>query len=257
LGLALMLYGLMTGGGTAVLGGQIVASLSRQTGLLLVPMAIIWLWRGGGAWASTGRSRRRALSIGVVGVAAAAYLVTAWIASTISGPSDNLAHVTGLAASSATSFDARTLAVFLARMVVAPAIPLLLLAALSRDASPRASAGDVPLLWLGVLCIAAQPLVAGPEITGGNGPRLVALGLVPLCILVAIRIRDTSVFTHASAGRRYWAMGLLMLASMHHVYVLSGSSSARMLFAFAYIAACAGLFVIARVERRHAAVAMP
>ncbi len=42
LGVAILLNGLVKRRGTQVLAGQLIASLSRQTGLLLVPLVVLW-----------------------------------------------------------------------------------------------------------------------------------------------------------------------------------------------------------------------
>jgi hypothetical protein len=250
LGAAVLLSGLVTGNGGLLLAGQILASLCRQTGLLLVPMAVVWLWRGGGVWASASRSRRRWLCAGVVGIGVGLYGVTGWVASGFAGSSENIQHVVGLWIWVGTEFDGLTLAVFLARLVIAPALVLAVAAALR---SPRVENRDeVYLLILGALCIAAQPLLAGPGITGGNGPRLVAQALLPLGLVLGIVIRDSGVFAGTHRWRQYGAIVLVALASLHHLYVFDASPTPaqRALFAVLYASSCVGIFMIAHAERR-------
>jgi hypothetical protein len=72
---------------------------------------------------------------------------------------------------------------------------------------------------LGALGIWAQPLLAGPEITGGNIQRLVTLGLVPALLAMATLLRETDP-TGARVERAAAAIAVLLaLGSMHHHYV--------------------------------------
>lgn len=247
-GLALLLEGLLKGSGPAVLSGQLVASLSRQSGLLLLPMALLWIGRGATPWSSLHRTERIAWCAAALAIAAGVYLATGQIASVFAGPSDNLAHLVGLIAWAIDDFDARTLIIFAARMVVAPAIPLLLLWAVVRHS--RGHTGPAMLLWCGAVCLWAQPLIAGPAITAGNGPRLVALGLLPLGLILAIRLRESGAFAPARPSHVGATLVLLAIGSLHHQFAAVPPVMDRLWFGVTYAAVCVGILLITITQRQ-------
>lgn len=254
LGLAIMLRGLVKGGGATVFAGQLMASLSRQTGLLLVPMAVVWVWRDRKSWAGLIVPRRLALCLAMTVLAGGVYAATARVAAGFSDPNENGVHIYGIVTWLATEFDLLVLVQFLLRALAGAAIPVVFLLGIAHRWKNHAGySGRVPTLLLGTVCIWAQPLLAGPAITGGNGPRLLAMGLLPLCLALAITLRDAGVFTDASSRRRSsWILVLLALSSMHHLYVIARipSPGQRALFAMTYALAGAGIFLIARAEAR-------
>ena len=256
-GLAIVLRGLFLGHGRAVLLGQLVASLSRQTGLLLLPLVAVWLWRDRGVWGQVA-ARTRVAIIGAAAVAAAVvYVATARLAALFSGPDENLEHLLGMWDWLLSGFDARVLVGFLIRALMLPLIPLALFIAtrgLPRRHGPGSAA--VPLLLFGTVCIWSQPWLAGPDVTGGNAQRLMALGLLPFCLALAITCRDRNVFTGATGRGRLCVIGLLVaLGSVHHLYVLAADPAVwhKIVFGVSYALACAGCFAVAALEARGSA----
>ena len=254
LGLAIVLRGLLTGGPATVLVGQFVASVSRQTGLLIVPMVMWWLWHDRKRWSRVAPSGRLTLALAVAALAGGVYTGTGYLAASFAGVDVNAVHIVGVVEWVATEFDLGVLAAFLARAMASPLLPLAFLLGIARRCQTLGSdAGVVPLLLFATVCIAAQPLLGGPAITGGNGPRLVTLGLLPLCLALAITFRDAGVFLDANGFRRLpWVVALLTLGSLHHFYVYTRlpSFGHKALFALTYIAACAGCFLITSIEAR-------
>ncbi|MBI4887722.1 MAG: hypothetical protein HY824_11565 [Acidobacteria bacterium] len=247
LGLAVLLHGLANERLATLLAGQLIASLGRQTGLLLVPLAVLWVWQ---VW---GRRSRLAACGAVAGIAAGVYAATAALAAGFSYPSENAAHVTELLPWLGTRFDAALLASFLVRLVIAPAIPvLMMLASVHRWRPVPGRRRLVAILCAGSVAIWLQPLLAGPDLTVGNGPRLTALGLLPVCAAAGIVLGDT-LAAPAPGSRRFFALlALLALASMHHVYVFSQTPTEmqRALFAATYSIACLGILVVTRAGMR-------
>lgn len=261
MGVVVMLRGLVRGASATVLMGQMIASLSRQTGLMLVPLVAIWVWHDRRTWGRMETRRRIAFCGAVAAVAGGVYLVTAWLVAGISYESENLEHLLGVAHWVATQFDAPMLGDFLLRASLPALMALTLLVGLGRPARRRAASASgaepeptivVPLLWCATLLIWAQPLLGGPDMTGPTVIRLVAIGLLPLCLIVGIRLRDADAFTGAGRGRVMGILALLAAASLHHRYVLDSTPSAndKVVFAALYLAACGGALALARLEAR-------
>lgn len=256
LGLAILLRGLLKGRAAPVLLGQLVASASRQTGLLLVPVVAVWLWRDRARWGEMAVPRRLALCLASGVLAASVYAATAQVAARFSGANENAMHLVGMWSWLAMQFDTFVLAAFLARVIISPLILVGLLLVMSGSRRTHGTDSDaVPILLFASMCIWAQPLLAGPEITAGNGPRLLTIGLLPLCLALAIRLRDAGVFAGASSSRRLLCgVALLALGSMHHWYVLARvpSLTHKVFFALAYALACAGCVALTAFEVRDA-----
>jgi hypothetical protein len=122
---------------------------------------------------------------------------------------------------------------------------LLALAGGRKNAGPGSSA--VPMLFLAAGSIAAQPVLGGPEITAGNGPRLVSLGLLPLCVALGVMLRDREELTGVGAGTRLrWLIVLLALGSLHHWYALAANPSSvhKLIFGAAYAGAAVGCYAL-------------
>jgi len=241
LGTALMLRGLAAGRGRDVLIGQLVASLGRQTGLLLVPMAAAWIWRDREVWGRIAARRRAGYAIASAGLAGSVYLATGAVAASFSFPSDNAEHLYGMVLWLATMFDPAVLAEFLTRAALPPLLGTGLILGLGRRAWLAGRASDLaPVLAFGSLCIWAQPILGGPEITGPTVIRLVAIGVLPLLVLLGTALHASGAFAAAASGPRLagvWA--LVAIGSLHHAYVFTG-----------YVLASAGCAAIAAREVR-------
>lgn len=253
LGLAILVRGLVTGGIGSVVMGQLIASLSRQTGLLLFPLVLVWVWRDAGDWRQRSARSRVAVCAAVGCIAAAVYVATGVIASAFAEPSQNAQHILGLAAWLAHEFDPAVLGSMLLRMFAVIAIPVACFAGLSRRArTDAADSSAVPLLLFACACAWIQPLLAGPAVTGGNGERLVGLGLLPLVLALAIAVRDRNVALFAPRSPLLVvAIGLLALGSLHHVYTSPGLApvSTRRAFGVLYAAVCVGMFALVWFSR--------
>jgi hypothetical protein len=253
-GVALMLWGLITRRALPIIAGQTVASVSRQTALLVVPVVIIWLWRRDNDWKHVLPYKRMALCISTTAVAVAIYLVTAQVAARISTADTNLEHLIGVVPWVATQFSLTALLTFLIRTAMSLAIPLAMLAAALRSSRESDGPVAIPALLAATVFIAVQPLLAGPEVTGGNGPRLVTLGLLPLAMAAGVALHRARAFDAARLSRLGGMVGFLTLASLHHWFVLAAvpTTSTRVFFGAAYAAACVGCFSLASLEARAA-----
>lgn len=255
-GLAIAMHGLLGGHATPVLIGQLVASASRQTGVVLVPVIALWMWRDRTRWARVPGATRLAAVLAAAVVAAAIYLATWQIAIPIAAPPENVAHLTGIAPWLATAFDPAVFGAFAVRALLPLVIPLGIVVLATRSPWAQGSeSGAVPLLLVASLCLGLQPVLAGPEFTGGNGPRLVALGLLPLYLAAGLALHDARAFTSATTTPRLAVVGLLLaVGSLHHWYVLTATPSRLQqgFFAVAYAAGCAGTLALVTSELRAA-----
>jgi hypothetical protein len=216
-GLSIITYALVTGRVGVLIAGQLVAAASRQTAVLLLPMIFAALW-----WAEPfvhQPVRKRALAGAIIAVATAAiYLWTAQVARQFGQPNMNAAHVTGILTWARTSFDAKALIKFLMAAGEAPFVALAILGFAMMKVRRRPQVLSLCLM-LGTLAIWAQPVLAGPSITGGNIQRLITLGLVPLLVAVAIVLREADPSGDRVAPATFAGAVLLALASMHHHYI--------------------------------------
>lgn len=179
------------------------------------------------------------------------YAGTAQIAVGFSEPNDNMLHMFGIVSWLTSQFDGFVLTGFFLRALTPLLIPVAFLVGIARRWNHESDSGAVRMLLFASLCIWAQPLLAGPDVTGGNAPRLVTIGLPPLCLVLAIKLRDAGVFADMSGSRRLpWVMALLALGSMHHWYVSARipSFGQQLFFAAAYALAAIGSGLVTYLE---------
>lgn len=207
-----------------------LATLSRQTGVMLLPGALLWV-----LWVDEGLARRWAWAWGFALYTIGIYQGTAWIAARFGTANFNLKHALELFVW-LRSPDANASALFehtlRCALPLAPAVFLLL------AEGPAAWKRETwcAVMWGGA--IAAQPFLSGPTTTGQNAARLVTLGLLPL------------VLAWAANSRREWplflsaAFGVALFAgSFHHLFTWIGPSGAvgtatlQILISFAAIVA--------------------
>lgn len=231
LGLALSLYGLLRGKGTAVLGGIAIAAVSRQTALLLLPTLVAWLVFGGTPFS---RRTRIALAIACPVLALFIYQATGRVAASFAKASVNREHLTAVFTWFAQDYSTATLLAFVVRTVM-PLLPLLMVGA-ALAARHRNQLRTDLRFWLLVstsAAIAVQPILAGPGVTGGATQRLVMLGLVPLVVALAHLMAARRIELPASL--RFWAIfgAGAFVSSLHHIhsFIRRDDSTLALIFA--------------------------
>jgi len=189
-------------------------SLSRQTGLLLVPLVVLWAFRDPGEWQNRSLSKRVALCFAVTAIAAGVYGGTAAMADRIlcEPRTSNILRASGPWLASTSMLGSGTLSA--QGGSISRDSPRML----SRDRTPinqsRPDSRRGLMLLFGTACVWAQPVLAGPATTGGSAERLFGIGLLPLLLALAIRLRDAKVFsTSRSVSSFAAACGLIGLAS--------------------------------------------
>lgn len=250
LGLAVCLVGLLRVSPALVLGGIVLALCGRQTMLLVLPVAAVWILIEP-AWSAS--TRRRWWAAAVVGVGAAAYAAILAVAAGFDFPfgPDGLGDTVvldppGLRA--AASHLGRTAIPFVALGAVLAAVAFVL-------ARGRVRVGDVPRrVWLALAMWAAivvQPLLISPDFPGFafNEQRLAGLGLLPFVLAVVLAL-DVAVTRGLLGVRRTGsaiAAGVLAIASLSHIFTWIGPSNLAQFLALQLAAAAVlfGLVVVA------------
>jgi hypothetical protein len=216
-GLAIIVHALVTGRVGLLLVGQVVASAGRQTGLLLLPMIAVALWRAE-PWCQIQPARRWLAAVGTTAIATTIYVMTSRLATEFGQTNINVDHFVGLIAWMQSSFSAHQLGAFIVAAAEAPFVPLVVLGVGSLMLRRRPSMLAASLL-LGAGCIWAQPILAGPGITGGNIQRLMTLGLLPVVVAMAMLLQVADPLGEKLRQAAPIVATLLALASMHHHYV--------------------------------------
>lgn len=219
--------------------GIALATLGRQTPIMLFPGILLYLWRGEGWGRNSGKTKLFS-SVWGVGVFGLTFLLTAQMASRFSSGGMPLSTMYGLFPWLLEHGTAASFAEHFLRCLL-PLLPVLLLLALER---PLRWSADTWAFFLMGAAVAAQPFLAGPVLTGQNAARLSTLALLPL------------VIAWASASKRDWsskstgaALFLLALGSFHHLYTSLGAPSAG-ITALLQLAVALGVFVLAILEER-------
>jgi hypothetical protein len=218
LGLSLVLAGLVRARVGVVLMGQLVASSSRQTALLVVPLIALWMAYDEGTRERLSVRARLLTAVGSAAIAVGVYLGSMRLADQFAPAGSNLEHVTGLLGWLRDSFDLRVAVKFLSLAVESPFLSVAVLAGAVTFRMREKVPTRIWILAAGAGCIWLQPFMAGPVLTGGNGQRLTTLALPPILLAVAIVLRDAGLFEHRR--RPFWlCIGALALGSLHHAYV--------------------------------------
>jgi hypothetical protein len=250
LGMAIMLHGLVKGSVAGVLSGQVIASLSRQTGLVLIPWIALWVWRDRRIWAAKTGASRIGVVLGAAALVTGVYFSIERLTSSFAGGANNIStinYVVGLFTWLKTDFDVTVLVAFLLRALLAVAVPLAILVGAAGSARFRAQRGMTYVLLCGTAFVAAQPFLAGPYLTGGNAPRLISIGVLPLLLAAACAMRDTGVLADGSHKRVSVGMlALLAVASMHHAFAVTLLDRQDVLFLTSYALACLAAFALVR-----------
>jgi hypothetical protein len=221
LGTAILVWGLVAVRFSGVLAGAVVSILGRQSALLAVPAAALWLYAGSGWRARPARERITHMLLPIATVlvlyGAIKLSITSFTYSFApSIPSDTVIPVVGHPGT------ASAFATHLARI----AAPLVLWSGVVGGVvGGFAWAGErlrPPVeFWCAVLIAASiivQPLIISPHFPGfeANEQRLSALGLFPLCVALAYLLRSAEPSLREVPGWASAAGGVALLAASLH-----------------------------------------
>lgn len=248
LGTAIVVWGLVAVRFGGVLTGAVISILGRQSALLAVPAAGVWMYAGTG-WRS--RPPRERLVIAAIPVAVVLVLYGAiklaipsfTYSFAPSIPSDTVIPVAGHPGSP--SALATHLARIAAPLVVwAGAVAGALAALWWTGGRPRPPVE----FWCAILIgasIIVQPLIISPHFPGfeANEQRLTALGLFPLCVALAYLLRELGP-RDVPAWALIAGAAALMAASLHDKFTVIGPQSNGQFVALELLAA-AVIFILA------------
>jgi hypothetical protein len=254
LGLALLVLGLVRTRFPVVLAGALVALAGRQTALLVLPVAALWILVDP-QWATVARSGRRVRAAVVVITGIALYGVILTIVASFDypfGPDS---------ASDTIIFSPPSLHDLVAHVgrcaipfVVPGAVLLAVLGVLWRAGfGPRAWPLRLGLLLTLSAAIVVQPLLITPEYPGfsSNEQRLAGIGLLPLWLAAALMVGQAvrQGLLRPAGGWLAVAAVAVVVASLSHVYTTVGPSSLSQFLVLQVLAAAALVVVVLAAAR--------
>ncbi|MBI3542773.1 MAG: hypothetical protein HY075_05800 [Deltaproteobacteria bacterium] len=252
-GSLVLLLGLRSGRLATVVAGAAIASIGRQTAVMLMPGLGLWMFYGE-PWRR--RARKLTAFALVCGVIVGVYVLTDLATASFSLPSENVGTITSLFYWLVSpAFSVSALVELFARALIPFAVPAGLL--LGMGESRALKRVDVLACLLMAAGITAQPLLGGPIITGRNASRLSALGLAFVFTALAATLEKTKALPESgpagSARRSLFAAAILLLAvsSLHHLYSVVGPPGAAW-FAAIQLGVAAALLALGRVSYRMA-----
>jgi hypothetical protein len=246
-GLSASLFGLLTRSRGMLLTGILLASLSRQTTLVIVPafIALEYALNHSRGW------RINIFTLSYLAFPILIYLGTSYIAARTGLPSETSMAFLGLLYWIQSDFSAVRLAEFTIRGVIPFAFAFALLFG-CRFTIPRER--DRQLVVAGLLALIApiciQPFLGGPNWTLNSIARLNSLAVFPVFLLVGIwidpyvqRLRPQIASTLG---------GLIVLGSVHHIYTFPGEFLAdkNKWFAVVHFSAALATALVFRISTR-------
>jgi hypothetical protein len=260
LGSAIAVRGLILRSPESLLGGLLVATIARQTAVpaALVAAVVVLV---DPAWRVRLPRHRVVFAAAVIVLPLACYAVIRIVAHPFAGPSPSLHTMTLLGSS-------RTPSVLIQHFSRC-ANGLLSIAGLLAGlwwvrrtdqkqgggrwtpAAPEASAAIYGCLAFGA-AIALQPALLNPKWASYNENRLAVLGLVPFIAVAGLLFRDIECNRERPIQWRTVAIlvGLLALASFHHIYTVVGTASKGQTLVLEALVALALAFIVAHAGRR-------
>ncbi len=246
-GLSASLFGLLARSRWILLIGILLASLSRQTTLVILPAIIALEY----ALNHTRGWRISVFTLSYLVLPILIYLGTSYIASRTGLPSETSMAFLGLLYWIHSDFSAVRLAEFTIRGVIPFAFALALLFG-CRITIPRER--DRQFIVAGLLALIApicvQPFLGGPDWTLNSIARLNSLAVFPVFLLVGMwidpyiyRLRPQIAITLG---------GLIVLGSIHHIYTFPGEFSAEKnkWFAAVHFSAALATALVFRISTR-------
>lgn len=246
-GLSASLFGLLARRRGTLLGGILLASLSRQTTLIILPafIALEYALNHSRGWRSS------VFTLSYLALPILIYLGTSYIASRTGLPSETEMAFLGLLYWVSSDFSAGRLVEFTIRGVIPFAFALALLFG-CRITIPRER--DRQLVVAGLLAlivpICAQPFLGGPDWTLNSIARLNSLAVFPVFLLVGMWINP---YVHRLSPQIAIALGgLIVLGSVHHIYTFPGAFSAEKnkWFAAVHFSAAIATALVLRISTR-------
>ena len=225
-GMTLLALGLLRGDFRLVWLAVVTASLGRQTALLAIPGAALWMGLGE-SWASRPLLKRLLFSASCLVTASLIYIGTAKFAAASGNGGNNLQWLFGMADWLRGDPNLHTLMELFARALIPLAFPLALIVGVG------AGLGQNPIrrkeAWICLFLVASllsQPFMGDPRIFMGNMNRYSAqtfvFALLPLAFLLADR---PQIFKTPDSIITGLLLACITAASFHHMYTFIGGTS--------------------------------
>jgi hypothetical protein len=253
LGTAIAVRGLVLRSPASLLGGLMLATVCRQTALPPAAVAAVAVMFDP-AWRQRLGAKRIPFAIATIAIPLAIYAAIRVVSHPFAGPAPSLDAMTLLGA----SLGAGSLAQHFGRCVnVLLSIAALLIAVwwLARGApapdrrppTPGPRAATYACLAFG-LAIIAQPVVMNPVWATYNENRLAVMGLIPLVVGLALMFGELERASSRPLPMRTATVlvGLLVLASFHHIYTAIGTADKAQTLVLEAVVAVALLLVTVR-----------
>jgi hypothetical protein len=219
-----VLDSLLKGQGIFLIFWTLIMALARQTAIVCLPaivLGVLFL----PSWNKPQRTRIL-YALSLVAVTGMVYQFTRSIAAPFSIPTSSWHFLREGMMWYLLRFEWDVFVVFFLRFVITFWIPLVLLlgciafgAKVSRSRSAKIQEG---LLWLLIAGICAQPILFGPEITGGNIQRLCVFSLPAALLVLAPRLERAPCSQTGSVLRTGGLLLVLWVSSLHHLYSFWG-----------------------------------
>jgi hypothetical protein len=219
-----VLRSLFSGRALSLIFWTLLMALARQTAVACLPAIILGVMLLP-SWNRLG-STKILYGMSLVAVVAIIYWQTGSIASQFSFPTSSWQHLWDAIRWYLFRFQWDEFLLFFTRFAITFWIPFtLLFGGLvfgNKILRSRAGRSEEIVLWVLVVGICAQPILFGPEITGGNIQRLCNLSLVGVLLLLAPWLEMTPLSQKGSGGRLAAVLLVLWASSLHHLYSLWG-----------------------------------
>lgn len=256
LGITIAVRGLVVRSPVSLLGGLLLATVSRQTalppaavGALAVALDPAWRERLG-RW-------RVPFAVATIVLPLAVYAVIRVVSHPFAGPPPSLDAMTLLGASLSVgslfqhfarciNVQLSVIALLLAVWWVGRAVPGAIGSG-QPSSTPGVRAAIYACLGFG-LAIIAQPVLMNPVWATYNENRLSVMGLLPLVVVLALMLGElerarAQALSVRTAGA---AVGLLALGSFHHIYTVIGTANRGETLVLEAIVAAALLVIVTR-----------
>lgn len=219
-----VLRSLFSGRAISLIFWMLLMALARQTVIACLPAILLGVLLLP-SWNRLGNTKIL-YGMGLVAVVATIYWQTGKIASQFSFPTSSWQDLWDGIRWYRFAFQWNEFILFFARFTITFWIPLTLLfgGLVFGNKIPRSPSGrsEEIVLWVLVVGICAQPILFGPEITGGNIQRLCNLSLVGVLLLLAPWLEMTPLSQKGSTARLAAVLLVLWASSLHHLYSFWG-----------------------------------
>lgn len=238
-----VVLGLLRQSFMTVVGGVVAATLARQTAVPVSLGVAAWLalgpgWRGASAWVRAGRAGAAVLSSAVL------FVIAARVAAPFStGTTPDFAHWTMLADLEHLPSGLGNVGQHFLRSVngLFSVATLIVVAAVSIKRRTSHTGLPTEFWWCMLLAglVVVQPVIFSPEYAAHNETRLTVLGLPTLAAGLAFLLRHLELGGRLSRGSALALVAILGVGSLHHLYTVIGTASARQTVILqALVAAC-------------------